>query len=36
MMASGLAIIGIDPAVLEAFLAAADVERWIPELNPPV
>ena len=36
MMAGGLAIIGIDPAVLEAFLTTADVDRWIPELNPPV
>ena len=36
MMAGGLALMGIDPAVLEAFLASADVERWIPELNPPV
>jgi hypothetical protein len=36
MMAGGLAIIGIDPAVLDAFLATADIEQWIPELNPPV
>ena len=35
MMAGGLAIIGIDPSVLEAYLDTADIEQWIPELNPP-
>ena len=36
LIAGGLAVIGIDPSIIEAYLDTADIQQWIPDISPPV